>query len=306
MANDPTIKQLRYLCAVAEKRHFGRAAKSCYVSQSTLSAGIQELELSMGLPLVERGHKIVLLTPAGEKAVKRAIDILAEVQAMKEEAAGATEPLSSSIRLGAIPTIAPFLLPDALARLRRDYPRLQLLIREDLSANLVSLLAHGDLDVLLLALPYPLEGAQVHHLFDDPFVVAFPKGQAFSGCRKVEPRALEGQEFILLEEGHCLRNHILKACQLNDSQISLSFEATSLQTIVPMVANGIGITLLPRMALEAGVTSNSPGVATLEFTGKEIKREIGLVWRKESPRVNDYRLLAEYLTKPPRELKRRR
>ncbi|HAD09285.1 MAG TPA: LysR family transcriptional regulator [Porticoccaceae bacterium] len=306
MTSDPTLKQLRYLCAVAEKRHFGQAAKSCFVTQSTLSAGIQELELSLGLPLVERGHKNVLLTPAGEKAVKRALDILTEVQAMKEEAAGATEPLSSSIRLGAIPTIAPFLLPDALARLRKDYPRLKLLIREDLSANLVSLLAQGDLDILLLALPYPVEGAEVHHLFDDPFVVAYPRGTAFSGRRKLRPQDLEGQEFILLEQGHCLRNHILEACQLTDSQISLGFEATSLQTIVPMVANGIGITLLPKMALDAGITKNSPGVSTLEFTGKKVKREVGLVWRKESPRVKDYQLLAEYLVNPPDERKRQR
>lgn len=306
MSNNPTLKQLRYLCAVAEKRHFGRAAKSCFVTQSTLSAGIQELELSLGLPLVERGHKNVLLTPAGEKTVKRAIDILSEIQAMKEEAAAATEPLSTSIRLGAIPTIAPFLLPDALARLRKDYPRLQLLIREDLSANLVNLLAQGDLDVLLLALPYPVEGAEIHHLFDDPFVVAYPKGKLFPGRKKIRPRDLEGQEFILLEQGHCLRNHILKACELTDNQISLSFEATSLQTIVPMVANGIGITLLPEMALEAGITDNSPGLATLEFARKEVKREIGLVWRKESPRVNDYLLLAQYLTKSQYEAKSRR
>lgn len=297
MQQNPTLKQLKYLCAVAEKKHFGKAAQSCFVTQSTLSASIQELEQVLGTTLLERNRKHVLLTAAGEKVVTRARHILTEVQALGEEAASTSEVLSNRIKLGAIPTIAPFLLPDALAIIRQNYPKLQLLIREDLSENLVALLDQGELDLILLALPYPVGSNHTHHLFYDPFLLAHPSSHPIAKRKKITPRDLEGEEFLLLEHGHCLRRHILEACQLVDGQISLTFEATSLHTIVPMVANGIGITLLPQMALDAGITANARGVATTAFTTKNIRREIGLVWRKESPRVRDYLVLADYLSK---------
>jgi len=297
MASDPTIKQLKYLCAIAEKQHFGKAAKSCFVTQSTLSVGIQELEQSLGLPLVERGRKSALLTAAGENVVKRASEILAQVRALKEEAASATEPLSSRIRLGAIPTIAPYLLPDTLALIRKHHPRLQLLIREDLSANLVSLLNQGQLDLILLALPYPVEAAYTHELFSDPFVLAHPVGHALEKRSVIKPRDLRGHDILLLEQGHCLRSHILDSCNLTNSQISLTFEATSLHTIVPMVANGVGITLLPKMAVDKGILKGVSGVATKAFSAAGVQRGIGLVWRKASPRVNDYLKLAEYFAR---------
>lgn len=301
MQQKPTLKQLKYLCAVAEKKHFGKAAQSCFITQSTLSASIQELEQTLGSTLLERNRKHVLLTAAGEKVVARARKILAEVQALSEEAASASDILSNRIKLGAIPTIAPFLLPDALAEIRQDYPKLQLLIREDLSENLIALLHQGELDLILLALPYPVGNSHTHHLFYDPFLLAHPSDHPIAKRKKITPRDLEGEEFLLLEQGHCLRRHILEACQLVDGQISLTFEATSLHTIVPMVANGIGITLLPEMALDAGITANARGVATTEFTTKNIRREIGLVWRKESPRAQDYLVLADYLTKQSRQ-----
>ena len=297
MAKIPTLKQLKYLCAVAEKRHFGKAAQSCFVTQSTLSSAIQELELTLGSTLLERGHKNVLLTAAGEKVVARAVNVLTEIQALSEEAASTAEVLSNRIKLGAIPTIAPFLLPDALARIRKDYPKLQLLIREDLSENLVNLLHQGELDLILLALPYPVGNSYTHHLFYDPFLLAYPDNHQIGNRRNITPQDLEGQEFLLLEQGHCLTRHILEACQLSDNQISLTFEATSLHTIVPMVANGIGMTLLPKMALDAGITSSVGGITTADFAAKNIQREIGLVWRKKSPRVKDYLILASYLAK---------
>lgn len=297
MQQNPTLKQLKYLCAVAEKKHFGKAAQSCFVTQSTLSAGIQELEQVLSSTLLERNRKHVLLTAAGEKVVARARYILTEVQALSEEAASASEVLSNRIKLGAIPTIAPFLLPDALAQIRQDYPKLQLLIREDLSENLVALLHRGELDLILLALPYPVANNHVHHLFYDAFVLAHPSDHPIAKRKKITPRDLRGEEFLLLEQGHCLRRHILEACQLTDGQISVTFEATSLHTIVPMVANNVGITLLPEMAVNAGITANVSGVAITGFTNKKIQREIGLVWRKGSPRVNDYLVLADYLTK---------
>ena len=297
MNQNPTLKQLKYLCAVAEKRHFGKAAQSCFVTQSTLSAGIQELERVLGSTLIERGHKNLLLTAAGEKVVVRATNILTEIQALSEEAASASEVLSNRIKLGAIPTIAPFLLPDALTAIRKDYPKLQLLIREDLSENLLTLLHQGELDLILLALPYPVGNCHTHQLFHDPFLLAYPDTHPISQHKAITAQDLKGQDFILLEQGHCLRKHILEACHLGDEQISLSFEATSLHTIVPMVANEIGITLLPKMAVDAGITSRINGIATAELKGKGIEREIGLVWRKKSPRVEDYLILADYLAR---------
>lgn len=300
MTSNPTLKQLKYLCAVAEKRHFGKAAQSCFVTQSTLSAGIQELEHTLGSTLLERARRSVFLTAAGEKVVTRAINILMEIEALKEEAASAIEPLSNRIRIGAIPTIAPFLLPKALATIREDYPRLQLLIREDLSENLVNLLHQGELDVVLLALPYQVgNNSHTHHLFYDPFLVAYPVDHSLSKRKKIQPGDLRGQDILLLEQGHCLRDHILSACNLADSQISLTFEATSLHTIVPMVANGVGITLLPQMAFDSGILAGINGISTAEFTDQNIWREIGLIWRKNSPRVNDYLLLANYFTRQP-------
>lgn len=293
----PTLKQLKYLCAVAEKRNFGKAAQNCFVTQSTLSAGIQQLEQALGATLLERGHNNVLLTPAGEKVVARAINVLTEIDAMGEEVAATASPLSNPVKLGVIPTIAPFILPDALAKIRADYPALQLLIREDLSANLVSLLHQGELDLILVALPYPAGNSHVHHLFYDPFILVCQNNHRFAGSKNIRYQDLKSHDFLLLEQGHCLREHILEACSLNDRQISLTFEATSLHTIVPMIANGLGITLLPKMAVDAGITSNVIGLSTAGFADQNIRREIGLIWRKNSPRVKDYLLLAGYLTR---------
>lgn len=301
MASKPTLKQLRYLCAVAETRHFGKAASACHITQSTLSAGIQELENALGIPLLERSNKYVLLTAAGKRVVERSLNILAEIQALTEEAYSAAKPLHSRIRLGVIPTIAPFMLPQGLATLRRNYPELQLLIREDLSASLVSLLQQGELDVILLALPYPMANVTTKELFRDSFVVAYPHGHPLERLEKTRTRDLKGHEMLLLEQGHCLRDHALEACRLTNQQVSLSFEATSLQTIVPMVANGIGITLLPKMAIDAGILAGVNNVGTNEFVENDVWRSIGLAWRKRSPRENEYQILAEHFSAKPQE-----
>lgn len=298
MAANPTLKQLKYLCAVAETRHFGKAAARCFVTQSTLSAGIQELERVLNATLLERAQKQVILTAAGEKIVGRAINILTEVGALKEDACLASTPLSSRIKIGAIPTIAPFLLPDVLTRVRADYPQLQLLIREDLSAHLVNLLNQGDLDLILLALPYPVgDACQTMPLFHDNFLVAHPKHHPFTLRQHIDPGDLRGEDIVLLEQGHCLRDHILQACHLTENELSLQFEATSLHTIVPMIANGVGLTLLPAMAYETGILANIDNVATTAFKNHSVWREIGLVWRKNSPRANDYLLLGEYFAR---------
>ena len=295
MAQKPTLRQLRYLCAVADEHHFGNAARACHVTQSTLSAGIQELEGALGIALIERGHRNVLLTPAGDLVVRRSRHILVEVEALIEEAAAALAPFNRPIRLGVIPTIAPFLLPHALAALRRDHPDFQLLIREDLSEKLVNLLQQGELDLLLMALPYPMANVATCHLFDDPIVLAYPARHPLGDVHKLRTRDLKGHDILLLEPGHCLRDHALEACKLQSSQISLAFEATSLHTLVPMVANGIGVTLLPRMALDSGIISGLQNIHTRAFDGREVSRSIDLVWRKHSPRQFEYQMLVDYL-----------
>lgn len=294
MAAKPTLKQLKYLCAVANTRHFGNAAKACHVTQSTLSAGIQELETTLGINLIERSNKTVLLTATGNLVVARARAILTEVEELIDEAAATLEPFNRAIRLGVIPTIAPFILPAALTALREDYPDFQLMIREDLSENLIHLLNQGDLDLLLMALPYPMTNVTVHHLFEDPFSVAYPAGHPLSSIKQLHTSDLKGHDILLLENGHCLRDQALEACKLIDQQISLSFEATSLHTLVPMVANGIGITLLPNMALDAGILAGLDNVETRAFSNADVARSIDFVWRAKSPRAEEYRMLAHY------------
>ncbi|MGK2913734.1 MAG: hydrogen peroxide-inducible genes activator [Porticoccaceae bacterium] len=303
MIAKPTFKQLKYLCAVAEAMHFGKAASTCHVTQSTLSAGIQELENTLGIALLERTNKSVLLTDAGKRVVDRSLSILAEIEALTEESYSATQPLHSRIRLGVIPTIAPFVLPQVLSTLRSTFPALQLLIREDLSANLVKLLQQGELDLILLALPYHMTNVTTHELFIDPFVAAYPSGHPLEQLDKITTKDLKGHEMLLLEEGHCLRDHALAACKLTQHQVSLSFEATSLHTIVPMVANGIGITLLPKMAIDAGILTGISNVKTKEFAENGVWRSIGLAWRRRSPREEEYKMLAEYFSRPASNLK---
>ncbi len=294
MASQPTLKQLRYLCAVAQSLHFGKAAKACFVTQSTLSAGINELEQTLGAALLERSNKQVLLTDTGRKIVARSQHILSDIEALKEDAVRAQTPLSNAVRIGIIPTIAPFILPRVLPTLHKDFPNLQLLIREDLSGNLASLLLQGELDVLLLALPYPVNNTTSYPLFNDPFVLAYPTGHPLGEVKQLRTRDLQGQDILLLENGHCLRDHALEACKLQSSQLSLAFEATSLHTIVPMVANGVGISLLPEMAINEGILSSTKNISTKAFSESGVWREIGLLWRAKSPRDSEYRLLGEY------------
>lgn len=294
MASQPTLKQLRYLCAVAQSLHFGKAAKACFVTQSTLSAGINELEQALGAVLLERSNKQVLITDIGKKIIARSQHILSDIEALKEDAVQAQTPLSNPVRIGIIPTIAPFILPRVLPTLHKDFPNLQLLIREDLSENLASLLLQGELDVLLLALPYPVNNTTSYPLFNDPFVLAYPSGHPLNKVKQLRTRDLQGQDILLLENGHCLRDHALEACKLQSSQLSLAFEATSLHTIVPMVANGVGISLLPEMAIKAGILSGTKNVSTKEFSESGVWREVGLLWRAKSPRDSEYRLLGQY------------
>ncbi|MFT5482950.1 MAG: LysR family hydrogen peroxide-inducible transcriptional activator [Halieaceae bacterium] len=298
MARQPTLKQLKYLSAVAEHAHFGNAARACHVSQSTLSAGIQELEDALGAALVERNNKRVILTQLGQEVVQRSRAILIDVEDLVAVCDASAEPFSGKMRLGVIPTIAPFILPGLLKKLRSKHPAFQLFIREDLSHHLVDALHRGELDVLLLALPYPADNVETLALFQDDFLLAFPSGHPLGRGPQLLTSQLKDQELLLLEDGHCLRDHALDACKLKDSDVSVPYQATSLNTIVQMVANGIGITLLPAMAMDARILIGTD-VKTRAFSEAGISRTIGLMWRKKTPRRTEFQLLGDFLLDTP-------
>ncbi|MBB3048738.1 LysR family hydrogen peroxide-inducible transcriptional activator [Litorivivens lipolytica] len=294
MAHRPTLKQLNYLCAVAKFRHFGQAAKSCHVSQPTLSAGIAELEDNLGVTLVERDNKNVLLTDIGQSIVARSQRILTHVDDLVSLAESAGKPFTGSLYLGVIPTIAPFLLPQFLPRFRKKYPECQLFIREDLSANLIERLRAGELDVVLLALPYPTDGLEIEHLFNDEFVLAYYDDHPLAEKTPLLSRDLQGRDVLLLEDGHCLRDHALEACRLSERDVTAPYQATSLNTIVQMVANHIGVTLLPKMAIDGKILASTQ-VKTRAFDKETVQRSIGLAWRKHSPRREEFLLLGEFI-----------
>ena len=296
MSRHPTIKQLRYLCAVVEHGHFGRAARACHVSQSTLSAGILELEEVLGASLLERNNRNLVLTGLGEEVVERARGLLLDVEDLVALCQASSEPLSGRLRLGVIPTIAPFLLPNLLKALREDYPDFRPFIREDLTDHLIEALHRGELDLLLLALPVSAEGVETMKLFDDPFLLAAPNHHQLVEGDELSTDDLRGQELLLLEDGHCLREHALEACKLRGSEYKVPYQATSLTTVVQMVASGIGVTLLPGMAVDAGALA-LPDVSVKAFNDPSVTREIGLMWRRKTPRQTEFRLLGDYIVK---------
>ena len=294
MSRQPTLKQLKYLCAVAEHQHFGHAAKACHVSQSTLSASIVELEDALSASLVERNNRNVLLTSLGLEVVDRARGVLTDIDDLVALCDASGEPFQGKIRLGVIPTIAPFVLPKLLKALRLVHPDCTLFVREDLSQVLVNALQVGDLDVLLLALPFPVDNVDTLALFDDPFYLAALPNSRLAMTTKLKTSDLAGSEMLLLEEGHCLRDHALEACKLREQDIRVPYQATSLTTIVQMVANGIGATLLPKMATEAGITEGT-GLVLKPFDEADVSRNIGLMWRKKTPRKQEFGLLGDFI-----------
>lgn len=293
----PTLRQLRYLVALADHQHFGRAAEACRATQSTLSAGLQELETLLGATLVERTKRRVAITPLGEEVVRRARLLLQGAEEITELVRAAGRPLSGPLRLGVIPTVGPYLLPRVLPALREAYPDLRLYLREDLTARLLERLADGDLDLVLLALPYRTDDFLTLPLFDDPFLLACPAGHSLATGATVS--VVPAEELLLLEEGHCLRDHALAACHLAlpgnaAADRSDRLLATSLVTLVQMVAGGLGITLLPRLAVDNGVLAGTDLVARALSEGAPA-RTIGLAWRKSSPRKREYELFADEL-----------
>ena len=292
MAYLPTIKQLNYLCALAEHRHFRRAAESCFVSQSALSTAINELEQNLGVILFERGTNI-LPTAIGKTLIQQARRIISDTTQFVEHAKQSQGDFQSDLKLGVIPTIAPFLLPKILHDMYRLYGNNKLYIREDLSPNLLELLGNGELDILLFALPYDIHGYDFQHLFSDELVLCLPKNHRLSNKHAVSISDLKTQDILLLEDGHCLRDQSLTACNLKSDNLSIPYQATSLNTLVQMVVNHIGITLLPKMAVKANITHGTNAQIRSIETSREVSRSIALVWRKNSPRVAEFKQLGE-------------
>jgi LysR family transcriptional regulator, hydrogen peroxide-inducible genes activator len=278
------LRDLRYLVALADERHFGKAAERCFVSQPTLSAQIRKLEEYLGVPLVERQPKRVALTAAGEKIVQRARALLQQADAIVELARTDRDPLAGALKLALIPTVGPYLLPHIAGRLRRELPRLKLMLYEYQTEHLLSRLRSGEIDVGVLALPVDIDGIESAPLYDEPFTLAVPATHPLAERERVKVEDLRGETLLLLEDGHCLRDQALEVCsrvRVNEAQ---DYRATSLETLRQMVAAGHGITLLPELAAETSV-GTARGLRIKPFAKPAPGRTIGAVWRKSTTRT---------------------
>ncbi|MBY6202266.1 LysR family transcriptional regulator [Maritalea mobilis] len=285
-----TLRHLRFLVAVADQLNFSRAAEACFVTQPTLSAGIKEMEERLGVQLVERTRRSVMLTPLGEEVVARGRRLLLEAEEIDKLAEAHLRPDEGELRLGAIPTIGPYLIPPALPALRAAFPRLKIYLREEITESLIAGLSEGRLDVILIALPFEIGSLDHMPLFEDGYQLATPPGpMAVNG-----PAALqEGGQVMLLEKGHCLQRHALQAFPDRHLEQDESFSATSLTTLIAMVSEGLGITLLPNLAVDAGVASG--GAVALTPLPEACPRQVVLAWRKTSARSEVFRRIGDVL-----------
>lgn len=289
----PTVKQLQYLVSLRRFGHFGKAADACFVTQSTLSAGLRELETLLGITLVERTRRVVRFTALGEKIADKAMTVLRETEELAEMARAQGRPLHGELRMGVIPTIAPFLLPTMLPRLREQWPELKLYLREETSNAACEALHRGQLDCVLLALPFACGEVDSASLFDDPLFVAYPRGEA-PPTKTIDAADIDENRLLLLEDGHCLKDHVLSACNRPELRANAAMMGTSLHTLVQMVDNGLGVTFVPGMAIEAGILSGT-GVDTKPLRSDHPYRRIALIWRRSSPRESEFQLLATTL-----------
>jgi LysR family hydrogen peroxide-inducible transcriptional activator len=289
----PTIRQFNYFITLVQYQHFGKAAEACFVSQSAFSVAIKEFESVMGGGLVDRTNKSVTITPKGKAVAAEAKQLMDGLNEMVKAAHHQQQPLSGKLRIGVIPTIAPFLLPRLLPLLRKDYPDLILYLQEDMSLNIYNRLMNGELDLLILALPYSLRNVEVMPLYSDPFLLACHKNTHHLNPERYELKKLQPESILLLEEGHCMRDHALSACHLRNIDQVNQFAASSLLTLIEMVDADLGITYLPQMAQDSPMLKNTQ-VKTwpLKQAGA---REIGLVWRKGSNWGKEFNLFGEYL-----------
>ncbi|ABM63188.1 LysR substrate-binding domain-containing protein [Halorhodospira halophila] len=288
------LRDLRYLVAVAEHRHFGRAARACYVSQPTLSTQLKKLEEYLEVQLVERNRRRVLLTPLGERLAERARSILSAVDDMVEVARAQAEPMTGDVRLGVIPTAGPYLLPHVIPDLAQSYPRLRLHLREDLTQRLLDQLRAGSLDGAILASPIAGDDLVSEPLCHEPFYLAVPRGHDLDRPEPVDAKDLQQTELMLLEEGHCLREQALELCRRNDVGEAAAFRATSLETLRQMVAAGVGVTLLPALAAAASrLGPDHAAISLRPFAEPAPSRDLALYWRVGTAREPTFRELVE-------------
>src|SRR6201997_4210045 len=290
----PSIQQLRFLCALAEQCHFGRAAETCAVTQSTLSGGIKELEARLGIMLFERSHRRVMLTPLGKEIATRAQRLLVDAEELVGLARNAQEPLSGPLRFGVIPTVGPYVLPSLLSHLGTARPKLKLYVREAPTAVLLDRLAGGELDILLVAIPYDLGNVETMEIAEDPIVVAMPRNHPLGRHKVVSHDDLAREQLLLIEDGHCLRSHSLQACRIVNPVRNEFFQATSLRTLVQMVAAGLGITLMPQIAVDTELAPTR-NVVIRSLSPDRPFRTLVLAWRPTSTRGAEFRMFGDLI-----------
>ncbi|MBB3275349.1 MULTISPECIES: DNA-binding transcriptional regulator OxyR [Pseudoxanthomonas] len=295
------LRDLKYLVALADHKHFGHAAAACFVSQPTLSTQIKKLEDELGVPLVERAPRKVMLTPAGRDAADRARRIVAEVEQMKEAARRSQDPEAGTVRLGIFPTLGPYLLPHVVPRIRTRFPQLELLLIEEKSDVLLSRLREGKLDAGILALPLQDDQLHTEFLFEEPFLLAVPEAHPLAARDSLSLRELSDQQLLLLEDGHCLREQALDVCRISGANEKSEFRATSLETLRQMVAANVGITLLPTLAVKPPV-ARSDSIHLLGFTDSHPSRRIAMVWRRSSAMAAFLQELARVFRELPESL----
>lgn len=293
----PTIRQLQYLKLLATHQSFVAAAQAAYVSQPALSSGIAELEKTLGVKLVDRARGRVILTTIGEDTLERAHEILALTQDLVEAVDAVSRPLSGRFRMGVIPTIAPFLLPRALSEIKKNFAQLRLYLREDQTHNLIEKLKSGELDCAIIALPYDVSGLDFERISKDELLIAMPTNHRFVNQTSINPGLIQASEMILLEDGHCLREHARAACGWSQGRLlneALGFAATSLATLIAMVEAGLGLAILPKIALESGLVKDAQ-IAIRPIQSEQAYREICVAWRQGSSRRIEARLIAQSL-----------
>ena len=293
--NLPTFKQLRYLIALGEHMHFGKAAEACFVSQSAFSVAIRELESTLGVQLFDRTNKRVTITAMGQEIIVQARLVVRDLESLVHMARVSNEPLSGKLRLGVIPTISPFLLPKILPQLRSHFPQLQLFLQEDTTQRVYEKLMSGELDLILIAFPYELRNVEKMTLFKDQFLLAYRKGSQFIGTQEITVDHLQSESILLLEDGHCLREHALSACKIRNLNKVSHFAASSLLTLIEMVEADLGVTYLPEMAKDSPMLKNT-NIQT-QAMPKSSHREIGLIWRKGTARNKEFKMLGDFIKK---------
>jgi LysR family hydrogen peroxide-inducible transcriptional activator len=295
------LRDLRYLVTLADLRHFGRAAEACHVSQPTLSTQLKKLEDELGVQLIERAPRKVMLTPVGSDIVVRARRVLADVEQMRETARRTADPEAGSVRLGLFPTLAPYLLPHVVPKIGSRFPRLELLLVEEKTEILLTQLREGRLDAAILALPLHEDWLQIERLFEEPFLLAVPNGHALAKHDNLKLAELSREHLLLLEDGHCMRDQALAVCAMAGASEKDGFRATSLETLRQMVAAGVGITLLPLLAVKPPVPV-SESIELVRFKNPPPSRKLALVWRRSSAMTGFLHKLAATLRDLPNGL----